>query len=166
VQVNATSANGVDTSRLDECVDSLRQAMASVPEVEWIVQRNEETRPLWEGLTSGGGVAPPNMSVLFDASMGLGKAITEFPAPPGPEVAPRGCGYAGGIGPANVGAVLERVAAAAQGTPVWIDMESSLRTKDDAAGTDVFDLDKCRACVDEYRRVCLSGSDNTNTPKS
>jgi hypothetical protein len=155
-QVNATAANGVDTSRLPDFVSGLRASMEAVPNVEWIVQRNEETRPLWEGLVSGrAGVdsgnrpaqTPGNMSVLFDASMGLGVSIQEFPDPPKPDEVPRGCGYAGGIGPRNIRGVLMAVAEATQCVvPTWIDMESSLRTMR-ASGVDVFDLDKCRACV-------------------
>ena len=36
--------------------------------------------------------------------------------------------------------------------PTWIDMESSLRTMR-ASGVDVFDLDKCRACVARARSL-------------
>ena len=157
-QVNATAANGVDTSRLPDFVSGLRASMNAVHDVEWIVQRNEETRPLWEGLigeTSDSGTCekpPENMSVLFDASMGLGVAIREFPEPPSPNEVPKGCGYAGGIGPQNVREVLTAVTGAARGMPTWIDMESSLRTMHPHSSlngdkVDIFDLDKCRSCI-------------------
>ena len=75
-QVNATSANGVDTSVFGtaegarRCVAALRTAFASLTQVEFIMQRNSETRPLWELLVAE---MPPNVSLLFDDSMGLGK---------------------------------------------------------------------------------------------
>ena len=123
-QVNATSANGVDTSVFGtaegarQCVAALRTAFASLTQVEFIMQRNSETRPLWELLEAE---MPPNVSLLFDDSMGLGKCrcgqsrhstflvspvytnkprplacSTEWPSPPPPEVK---FGYAGGLGP-------------------------------------------------------------------
>lgn len=49
-------------------------------------------------------------------------------------------GYAGGIGPTNVEAIVEVLhAAGADGDASWIDMESSVRNVDDARG-DYFDL--------------------------
>ena len=43
----------------------LRASMQAVPDVEWIVQRNEETRPLWEGLVGDSSVTPPNNMRFF-----------------------------------------------------------------------------------------------------
>ena len=67
---------------------------------------------------------------------------------------PRGCGYAGGIGPGNIDAILRAVAdAVGPERDVWIDMESSLRTKTASSGAnpgdceDVFDLGKCEECI-------------------
>ncbi|OQR98180.1 hypothetical protein ACHHYP_09021 [Achlya hypogyna] len=146
VQINATAANHVivDAAQVDSYVANIRSCMARVPQVEWIIQCNDETKRLWQPL-----VASPsaNMSILFDASCGLGVAMTEFPAPL-PSVP---CGYAGGIGPNNIREMLTRAQMASGGTPVWVDMESSLRTKVlDASGTptDVFSIDKCFACAD------------------
>lgn len=141
--VNATAANGVDTSRLAQQVPLLKRVILATPELEWIIQKNTETIPLWSGLCAQD--PPPNMSVLNDASMGLGVAITTFEDPPSIHDAPRGCGYAGGIGPENVMQMLTAVAKVAQGTPVWIDMESSLRTVRSGEGVDIFDLEKCAA---------------------
>ena len=150
IQVNATSANGVDTSRLAEQVETLRKVIMETSGIEWIIQKNIETEPLWSGLSKVN--PPPNMSVLNDASMGLGIAITKFEPPPSVHVAPKGCGYAGGIGPSNVTMILKAVSEAALERPVWIDMESSLRTKnkkegDDDEESDIFDLDKCKECA-------------------
>lgn len=70
---------------------------------------------------------------LFDASGGRGVAPAKWPTYPGRHV-----GYAGGIGPDNVLAVIDQIAARG---PYWIDMESGVRTDDR------FDIGLCR-------RVC------------
>lgn len=147
VQVNATAINGVDTSKLKECVAGLRASMAAVPGVEWIVQRNDETRPLWEGLLED---PPSNMSLLFDASCGTGVLAETFPAPH-PTVP---CGYAGGMGPGNIADVLPRVAAASGGRATWVDMESRLRAQLD--GRDVFCVDKCFKCAMNARGLFIA----------
>lgn len=54
---------------------------------------------------------------------------------------------AGGLGPANIAASLEAVLASAGASKgLWVDMESSLRTRT-AEGEDVFDVSKCFACA-------------------
>lgn len=76
-QINATAANGVDTRSFAtaegarRCVAALRLAFGSLPSVEFIVQTNSETKPLWSLLREQ---MPPNASLLFDESMGLGKS--------------------------------------------------------------------------------------------
>lgn len=78
---------------------------------------------------------PPSAEIdwLFDASGGRGLAPASWLPYPG-----RFVGYAGGIGPDNIAAVIAAIDA--PGT-FWIDMESKVRTNDR------FDLDLCR-------RVC------------
>lgn len=104
VQVNATSANGCDVGMFasdegaDTCVARLREAAASVPHIEFIMQRNSQTRPLWERMVE----APPaNVAMLFDDSMGLGVSTTSWPAPP-PSTSSLRFGYAGGLSPSNL----------------------------------------------------------------
>ena len=72
---------------------------------------------------------------LYDVSFGTGVKPKDWPPlrAGGPF-----CGYSGGIGPATVGEILQRIAAPA-GALYWIDMESGVRT--DGA----FDLAKCEA---------------------
>lgn len=48
------------------------------------------------------------------------------------------CGYAGGLNPANLDEQIRLMAEAAEGRPVWIDVESGVRTDE------VLDLDKVR----------------------
>lgn len=151
VQVNATKANGVDTASLAAQVDNVVKCIKAVPGVEWILQRNEETRPLWEPILSMEDLRAC-ASVLFDDSVGTGVHRTCFPDPHVAGGFP--CGYAGGIGPSNVLATLDGMQAQvgeffAEGSgrrPPWIDMESSLRVVDED-GTDSFSLDKVRATI-------------------
>lgn len=135
VQINATSTNGVDTSRLGEQVSNFLAMTERFPNLEFILQKNEETRQLWEGVLNYG--IPNNVSMLVDESKGTGVTPKSFP------MADRdsSIGYAGGIGPMNIHQVLEDVIQAGNGCAVWIDMESSLRSIKN--GMDVFDLDKC-----------------------
>jgi hypothetical protein len=146
VQVNATAVNGVDTSRLGDSIKSFLRIVQKFPQLEFILQKNEETRPLWEGilnlddetLNSGRiGFLPPNVSMLLDESKGTGVLSDNWPTPP----VEYEIGYAGGIGPDNITDVLQKVHSAAGTRSVWIDMESRLRSTKD--GTDIFDLDKC-----------------------
>ena len=115
--------------------------------VEFIFQLNDETKPVCDILS----VDPPaNMSILFDASCGLGVEITALPNPH--SCIP--CGYAGGIGPLNIKKILEMVSNAEQPNEkmVWLDMESSLRgTRSDkyTSNQNYFSIDKCFACVCE-----------------
>lgn len=77
-----------------------------------------------------------NMAVLFDGSAGSGALPDSWPAPlPG-----FACGYAGGLGPDNIVAQVEKIKSVLPpGYETWVDMESGVRTND------VFDLTKvCR----------------------
>ena len=148
VQINATAVNGVDTSKLAESVPTFLSAVKAHPELEFILQKNAETRPLWEGvLTSDSeeagkaGCLPKNVYMLVDESKGTGVLASSWPTPP----AEYEIGYAGGIGPNNIEKVLNDVMLAGNGRDVWIDMESSLRSEKN--GKDIFDLDKCFAVM-------------------
>lgn len=154
VQINATAQNGVDTSNLSESVSTFAAVMARHPELEFILQKNDETRPLWQGLLESDGELcgpvgriPQNVTMLVDESKGTGVLASSYPSPPDEY----NIGYAGGIGPGNIEGVLTGVLEASGGRNVWIDMESSLRSIKD--GKDVFDLDKCYQCIDS---VCAA----------
>ena len=119
--------------------------------VEWTIQLTGENGAAWLTVinsTDRATVRDANLSVLLDDSSGRG---VEMGAARPPPVALT-CGYAGGIGPANVGRILGEVTAAAAGTPagaagghmdgtggaterVWLDMESSLRVRRTASGS-------------------------------
>lgn len=181
VQVNATKANNVTVADdLDVVAQQLKSVVDAVPELEFIFQLNTETNGLWDALTKlckssasprssnsnsprssvslslkmpqeSTSSLPTNLSCLFDASCGLGVLADEYQSPlcVGTQDIP--CGYAGGIAPDNVLGVLSNVSRAATGKPVWVDMESSLRSKltdkQHPDGHDVFSIEKCMACV-------------------
>jgi len=148
VQINATAVNGVDTSNLSGSVLALSALMAKYPQLEFIIQKNEETKPLWKGLLLSEesdcgvkGYLPSNVTMLLDESKGTGILSNAWPQPP----QQYDIGYAGGIGPTNIVKVLSDVIEAGNGRDIWIDMESSLRSSKD--GSDIFDLNKCYECV-------------------
>ena len=147
VQINATAVNGVNTQDLSLCVDNLLGAIRAVPEVEWIIQRNLETQPLWEPLYAREDI-PSNISFLFDSSCGKGILPSSFPEPTAAHIP---CGYAGGIGPENIFNVLGGLSKVlGSQREVWIDMESSLRS--DVDNFNSFSIQKCFRCILETTR--------------
>lgn len=175
VQINATKANNVNAVQGDannsmSYAQNLMNCVTNVPELEFIFQLNTETTHIWNefikiaenGKTEAGDIGeasagiPSNLSVLYDASCGLGKLSTSYAAPLVINGQKIPSGYAGGIAPDNVKSVLENVMTASNGEAVWIDMESSLRTKvllEDKSNPennqiqDVFSMETCFKCV-------------------
>lgn len=149
-QVNATAANNVhvDSAIHQQYIQNVKLCIAEVQEVEWIIQCNTETSFLWNALVEQ---PMPNMSMLYDASCGKGVLVTSFPSP---SIYPTiRCGYAGGIGPSTIRQVMTAVndVAADSASPVWIDMESSLRTivkNSNGSNSDVFSVEKCFQCIE------------------
>ena len=76
---------------------------------------------------------------LFDASGGRGVLTKDWPKP----FEGCFCGYAGGLGPANIVEQLDNIKAAAGDSNIWIDMESRLRNDQDE-----FDLGYCQKVVE------------------
>jgi hypothetical protein len=78
--------------------------------------------------------------ILFDRSGGKGVSPEEWPAPI-PNVY---CGYAGGIGPDNIGLELAKLnQVVASDRHIWIDMETKVRSPDDK----ILDFDKVEAVL-------------------
>jgi hypothetical protein len=152
IQINATTSNGVDTSNLINQVKTLYNIIINTPEIEFILQKNDETLPLYNGLLKNDSLPVPfNLSILNDASMGSGIEITTFDRP----LMNIPTGYAGGIGPSNIFNVLNAIHLSLpkeKNIPVWIDMESSIRRIEND-GHDIFDLDKCNECIQQYIKV-------------
>ena len=79
-----------------------------------------------------------NITGLYDKSHGNGERPALWP----PSLYPlHWIGYAGGLGPDNLDKELPRILEAAGETPVWIDMESRVRTNER------FDLTKVHQCI-------------------
>mmetsp|Transcript_23603 Transcript_23603/g.84238 ORF Transcript_23603/g.84238 Transcript_23603/m.84238 type:complete len:993 (+) Transcript_23603:109-3087(+) len=146
VQLNATASNGcaIDSAGLATAAQTVRAACNAIPEVEWIIQANEETKVLWEAIVALGDARPSNVAVLWDASCGQGVTLDASTCPaPSPGLL---AGYAGGITPANVAAVVASLrAGVAKGTSIWIDMESGLRSQYAGDLSERFDVHKAWA---------------------
>ena len=140
-QINATAVNGVNTNDLGSCVPMLMKVIEQVSDMEFIIQKNEETAPLWEGILTLGDL-PSNVTFLLDESKGTGVYSGGW-SDSIPGYNQSKIGFAGGIGPVNIKEVLTDLEA--QNESFWIDMESSLRSTKN--GSDVFDLDKCFKCI-------------------
>lgn len=92
-----------------------------------------------------------NFEWLFDTSGGRGVEPGSWPKHPGYRV-----GYAGGIGPDNVAAVIAAINSCG---PYWIDMESKVRTNG------VFDLNLCRqVCETVFQAAELRQGSSTDHP--
>ena len=160
VQVNATAVNGVFTDHLakETTIQSFIRSTNAHPLLEFIVQKNEETQPLWEGLLKAG--RPRNMVFLHDESKGTGKVCDGGWCDDAKFVSTdrRIVGFAGvsffkihsflylynvlylitctlltqGIKPTNIQSSIENALEACDKSGAkefWIDMESGVRTK-------------------------------------
>lgn len=86
----------------------------------------------------------PYIEFLFDESRGGGKSISEYPIP----IPQKYNGYAGGINPYNVLAVLyDLKKIIPEDGKIWIDMETGIRTDNE------FDLRKVKRIIDD----CIMG---------
>jgi len=85
----------------------------------------------------------PYVEFLFDESRGGGKNISEYPTP----ILQKYNGYAGGIKPDNVLAILHDLKKIVPDNStdgnIWIDMETGIRTSNE------FDLSKVKSVVDD-----------------
>ena len=121
-----------------------------------IIQYNSNNAEFCRGLSGGAGI-----DYLVDASGGRGLVPKEWPDQN--QLFGMRCGYAGGLGPDNVIAELDRIQKSAAGKSFWIDMESKLRVDDR------FDLARCetvlkkvslhliQVSIEQGRRIELSG---------
>jgi hypothetical protein len=78
--------------------------------------------------------------MLYDVSGGKGKQPKKW-HPPAEGVH---CGYAGGIGPANVVEILKKIGDVVGETPFWIDMESRVRDESER-----FDITKVESVLEQ-----------------
>ena len=145
VQINLSGIYGVYTYQLEKHLDTFLSVVENHPNLEIIVQKSKESKPLWEGLIKKGRNFPSNMSLLFDESKGRGVVPQKWTAAPKDFKV----GYAGGIGIGGryyTKKALKDILKAGDGQSVWVSMESSMRcTKN---GKDVFDIDACYQVID------------------
>ena len=127
IQVNVVA------SRID--VNALVEAIKEGRHHDIITQHNQANEEITARLA---GIS--NHSVLFDASGGRGVGPAQWPL----ALEGKTCGYAGGMGPANVVEELARIEQAAGGSSFWIDMEGQIRTPDDT-----LDLSKCEQVLSQ-----------------
>lgn len=106
-------------------------------EFEFIFQYDEENKATVEQIST---FAEARTSLLFDASGGRGLLPGAWPLP----LNGIKCGYAGGLSPENLQAQIQLIEEKVGDTPIWIDMETHVRSLDDA----VFDLYKVRKCLE------------------
>jgi N-(5'phosphoribosyl)anthranilate (PRA) isomerase len=125
IQLNL-SVGGVG-ERID--LAALAKRIAASPQWEFILQYARDQHavlPRFEAI--------PNHALLFDDSAGRGVLL----GPPNAPIPGHFCGYAGGLTPDNVKAMLGAIAQVVGEGETWIDMESGVRTDDR------FDLNKVR----------------------
>lgn len=109
------------------------EAILKLKRHEFILQHdgvNDET------ILKLGGELP--VAPLFDRSGGAGVVPASWPAPIW-----KYQGYAGGLGPENIEEEIRRIGEAAGESRIWVDMETRVRSEDDA----VFDLEKVETCL-------------------
>lgn len=130
IQLNFNAArDGVSVSALHDLLNRL-------PSLTVITQHNCANENLWQELGRH-----PNHAILFDSSGGRGVLPTKWPA-----MLPVPCGYAGGLGPANLDRALDALAQVTGSRPFWTDMETNIRTMDWERRT-WLDLELAEACL-------------------
>lgn len=106
----------------------------------------------WDGVNDHNAIAAKNHGVdavaLFDKSGGAGVLPETWPRPR----ADVKCGFAGGLGPDNIAAQIERISKVCpHDYATWIDMERKIRSDDDKK----FDLTRCRAVLEVVKEIGL-----------
>jgi hypothetical protein len=120
----------------EQVLEVYARALALGPEI--ILQYHPQSASLIEGFAlSTPQVDRERLHILMDASRGTGLTPQKWSQPE--RLDEFFVGYAGGIGPENINAVLQDVAAL--GRPCWVDMESGIRSDNQ------FDADKAEAVL-------------------
>ena len=127
---------GLITKVGDDCFEALAHYQ-SVKPVQYIFQTNTlEAKVV--SLAKERGV---NAVALFDKSGGRGTLPTKWPVNNTDF-----CGYAGGLNPDNVEEQLQSIASVVDDRPIWIDVETGVRTNDE------FDLQKVIVFLEKCSR--------------
>lgn len=113
-----------------ELHDDFFKLLQEYPDKEFIFQFDGKNESILDKFKEYG---LTNAVALFDVSGGRGIVPDAWPAHNG-EL----CGYAGGLGPDNLTEQLAAIEAVVGDKPIWIDMETKVRSDNDA----VFDMNK------------------------
>jgi phosphoribosylanthranilate isomerase len=105
--------------------------------IPFILQVNKNNKQLIDDISSH--IDKNKIHYLFDSSCGEGVEIIDIPVP----IKDKICGWCGGLNPDNLHQKLEILEKELpKDLPIWIDMESGIRTDD------YFDISKVIKCVD------------------
>jgi phosphoribosylanthranilate isomerase len=91
------------------------------PDINFITQQNLVNKELITDIPD-----VDNHHLLFDSSGGRGVMEKSWTAPIGSKL----CGYAGGLGPDNIGLEIDNIDLTAGFNDYWIDMETKIRTNE------------------------------------
>lgn len=116
-------------------VANFADALLRYPDKEFIFQFDDVNQQALDFAIMDGA----NCSALFDLSHGAGVLPEYWPLP----LEDIKCGYAGGISPANIVQQIIDIEKTVGDIPVWIDMETHVRSDNDK----LFDLDKVKQCL-------------------
>ena len=116
--------NGFATPSTDAFLVLARRLTEERPRFGFILQARD-ARVLEATAVAVAEIGSSRTAVLYDPSGGRGITTTEWPT-----LAAVHMGYAGGLGPANVEAVLKLLLSNTARGPFWIDMETRVRTGD------------------------------------
>ena len=140
IQINF---HGVEHAPKQEFYSVLPQILKNTKK-QYIFQADNVNEDIFWGMQKRGVDAVP----LFDLSHGAGVLPENWPDPlPGIK-----CGYAGGLGPDNLEAQIQKIASKVGEHEIWIDMETNVRSNADK----LFDLKKVEKCL-EIARPFISG---------
>lgn len=148
IQVNANASSGY-------VVGAIRQTIETHQQFEWIFQYKAGNEQMIQDIA--GVTFTTNMAVLFDSSGGRGIQPGVWPAPL-PRVK---CGYAGGLGPENLYMHMIEISRLTGEAPVWIDMESGVRSLPVRGVIEKFDLKKVEQCLQIAEQFISKPMDKT-----
>lgn len=117
----------------EELINSLVKVVEKNPQIEFITQHNELNKQYfhyWEEVA--------NHSYLYDGSLGKGLSPEIWLSP----VIGKRTGYAGGLNVDNIYVNCQKIQLASAEIPIWIDMETGIRTNDQ------FDLIKAKKVLE------------------
>ncbi len=120
--------------------DSIFDIFRKYSEKEFIFQYDEVNKKIVEDAMKNN---IDNCSILFDLSGGAG-ILPEKWNKPFPDIK---CGYAGGLSPDNLHEQMDLIEEIVKDTRVWIDMETHIRSNNDA----LFDFNKVRKCIGIFK---------------